>query len=408
MQAGGRVNVSNSTAMHLGEEAKCCGTERSELTGDLTVDDAFTAMASWLEAEAQQYARPALQLLFSLARLLGRADRMPTMLAGELQRKVSMQLRASRTSPSAATALVDEMRSLGFGIADPIQHPESLLECAVRAGACKRAKLEPYRESIPASLHIPFSAFGAWRDSRAFYERSGSSAWSGARDGCVPCLATSNSYVAACLARAALAFYADVTAADRLQPTAKPKRLVILEAGAGHAALTFLMANFLRDLRADVRVLLLATDSSERLMMERAQMPCFAPLLWDRSDSTQLVAVDFCALELTDESGSTASARTQHVLLHSRVPLATLGAEGACFFHVCCYVLDSLPADLYLLRNANGRCEASELRMPIAAQGVRAAAAAPGADWQSALSHSGWSDTALHQRYAGMSAQHAA
>jgi hypothetical protein len=317
---------------------------------------------------------------------------MPTALAAELHRKASM-LRTSCTPGSAAAALLDDMHTLGFRIADRIAGDEPLDE---RAGACKRSKVEPHRGNIQTTpTFVPFSTFGAWRDSRAFYERAGSSAWSEARDQ-VPCLATSNSYVAACLARAALAFHADVAAAD--PPTAKPRRLVILEAGAGHAALTFLMATFLRDLRAEVSVLLLATDCSERLMTERSRLPCFAPLLWDPAQRTQLVAVDFCAIDVTEPRRT----RPPRVLIHSRVPLEALRSEGACFFHVCCYLFDSLPADLYLLRSADrGRCETSELGMPPDANEAPLVAVT---GWQQALVRSDWSDTALGRRYAGIAA----
>lgn len=58
----------------------------------------------------------------------------------------------------------------------------------------------------------------------------------------VPSEATCNAYVARCLARAAMAFLRDVEAEDAAAGSGCGRRLVVVDVGAGHAALTWLLS----------------------------------------------------------------------------------------------------------------------------------------------------------------------
>jgi len=325
-----------------------------------------------------------LQLLLTLARLRGRLNRLPETLQHAIVQKARLYLQCPQTSVLASEALVTELGFLGISSIGDLdvsmlpscraQHMELSESLGIQEGA---------EDGTPS---MPFSKAPMWHGSRRFYESSGVAAWSGKE--AVPSEATCNAYVATSLARAALAFRRDIEVGCGSESL--PHRLVIVDVGAGHAVLTYLLVRALHaEPSLSGKVLVLATDFNRALLEDRMQRPSFAPLLLDHGDDSQLVGVDFAVLDLCENASGSIE------LLHSRMSLAdVLVDEPCCFFFVCCYIFDSLPTDLHLLRRtvAEEGVQSSEIRVH-----------GPCVDFDTppnaCLSWTPWSGNALLERY---------
>lgn len=285
-----------------------------------------------------------IEQLLLLARLRGSVLALPDLLSTALHRQLDCHLQHFSTSKRSVDLLRGELQSLGFDV-------------SACSNAAKSVCSEVLQFSCSEGADLSFSASSLWASSRSFYESAGASAWFG--NDAVPSEATCNSFVAACLAKAALAFRNDVCASQGIT-----HQLVIVDVGAGHAALTYLIATAVR-MEPDLvgRVIVLATDFSEDLLRASKALPCFQSFLLDLHDPGQQIGVEFAVLDLGGKLQSSAYIK----LLHSEMSLQDLlGTQPACFFHVCCYIFDSIPTDIhYLRKTSSGILEASEIRVTV-------------------------------------------
>ena len=107
--------------------------------------------------------------------------------------------------------------------------------------------------SPPTTYHslqpaTPLRSSALWALQDAFYKGSGVSIW---RDGQLPFFVTSNAFVASCYARVIMGFLRDwLATCPPGGATAPASRLHVLELGAGHGRLSFLVLRELLDLWA--------------------------------------------------------------------------------------------------------------------------------------------------------------
>ena len=167
---------------------------------------------------------------------------------------------------------------------------------------------------------IAFSACPLWTQQRDFYRRLGLRAW----DGPVPCRISSNPFVAA--------LYVDeitrILHFPCLDGTSTP-RVCIVEVGAGHGKLSYLMAQeFNRRFNEDIEFTVIATDFHDEVFKDLKTLP------WTQKCNR----LHFAVIATSTDEGSTAYDPFWDEI--SKEPF-----DALCI--VANYAFDSMPVDLF-------------------------------------------------------------
>ncbi|KAG5175944.1 hypothetical protein JKP88DRAFT_336999 [Tribonema minus] len=281
----------------------------------------------------------------------------PRQLTG-MARKLALMREEGTLSPSTLSCLQQELQrgvqrwgmgeAQGSGAAAAMPLPITS-SVGTRCGRCGGA-----------ASAVPFSEASVWQRQRRYYARKGMGAWS---RGEVPRGVSSGAPAAQAYAEVAVAWLRDCvaqgTVLDRSQPA------YIVELGAGHCQLGFLVTKAIQRMLAEgqlglhgLQVCVVMTDFHDVVLRERMSSACFRELL-------AAGAVDFAVLDAGsalsaaassalsaaasttrghDDDGQNAAALD---LLYSQRRLGPGSIKNPLLI-MGNYVLDSLPATLYL------------------------------------------------------------
>ena len=177
---------------------------------------------------------------------------------------------------------------------------------------------------------VPLPRSRLWELERAYYERQGLRAWG---EGEVPFVITSNPMIAAAYAEVIVAFLRDCDAAGRLD---RARRVHVLELGSGSGRLGYSLLRHLRPLLAatplrDLPVTVVLSDFDGARLEQLAAHPRFRDDLADGWLDFAVVDVAAPGEVVTWRSGQ--------------------AVGGAPLVVVANYVFDSVPADVYEVRD---------------------------------------------------------
>jgi hypothetical protein len=177
---------------------------------------------------------------------------------------------------------------------------------------------------------VPLPRSRLWELERAYYERQGLRAWG---EGEVPYVITSNPMIAAAYAEVIVAFLRDCDAAGQLDPA---RRVHVLELGSGSGRLGYSLLRHLRPLLAasplrDLPVTVVLSDFEGARLEQLAVHPHFRD---DLADGW----LDFAVVDVAAPGEVRTWRRDEAV-------------GGAPLVVVANYVFDSVPADVYEVRD---------------------------------------------------------
>lgn len=179
---------------------------------------------------------------------------------------------------------------------------------------------------------VPLPQSRLWDLERAYYGRQGLRAWS---EGEVPFVITSNPMIAAAYAEVIVAFLRDCDAAGRLD---RDRRVHVLELGSGSGRLGYSLLRHLRPLLAatslrDLPVTVVLSDFEGANLEQLSASPRFRD---DLADGW----LDFAVVDVNSPGEVRTWRRDEPV-------------AGAPLVVVANYVFDSVPADVYEVRNGS-------------------------------------------------------